>query len=122
RSRIKASAPDCGPLESLRSLSAGMKSRERISPFRRAAFHQSGAPADRYGLAALVDALVFELDHAGILARLAAPLCPDDWPRAQRFAVKYRFGKANVAHPQVGDRSPEGRFTDAHADHQTEGE
>ena len=41
---------------------------------------------------------------------------------AQGVAVEDRLGKADLAHPEIGDRGTERRLADADADHQAEGE
>src|SRR5476651_502634 len=78
RSRINPSAPDIGPLTSLRSESAGTNRKERISCltswaslFLGALEHQRLAGALRHDLAALVDRGMAELDDPGIGPRLA---------------------------------------------------
>src|SRR5262245_36431891 len=73
RSRINASAPVAGPLASFLSSSAGMNSSERTgSGLRlRPAPHQELSPAFGDELAALVVALVQQLQYAGIGPRPA---------------------------------------------------
>src|SRR3954469_17021800 len=71
RSRISASAPDSRPFASLRSLSAGTNSIDRVSHLDRLRLHQRGAAADRDHLAALVEPDMLEFDDPRIRARLA---------------------------------------------------
>src|SRR6516165_1022929 len=103
------------------ALAVGRDEEKRThSPPRRPAFHQTGPPTDCDSFPALVDALVLELDDAGVLARLATPLGSHDRSRPQRVTVKNWLGKPDFAHPQIGDGGSERRFADAHTDHQSE--
>src|SRR5271169_2336958 len=86
----------------------------------RPAFHQAGPAADCDGFATLIDALMLELDDAGVLARLAAALGSHNRANAQRVAMKYRLRKSHIGHTEIGDGGSEGRFANTDADHQSE--
>src|SRR6266404_2339681 len=122
RSRISPSAPNEGPLASLRSESAGTNRKERIGSVPGFLAHQRLAGALGDGLAALVDGGVGEFDDAGVGPRLALAHAQDLGLYAKRIAVEDRLGKAHVGHAEIGDRGAERGVVHGDADHQAERE
>src|SRR5882724_4542388 len=92
------------------------------SPHCRLSPHQRAAAADGDDLVAVVVCGMLELDDAAIRPRLAVAHGDDHGTAAQRVAVEHRLREAHVGHAEIGDRRPERRVVDAHADHEAERE
>src|SRR5689334_7690328 len=122
RSRIRPSAPDCGPLASLRSESAGTNRKERMLRLSLlgAFAHQRLAGALGDVLAALIEGGMAKLDDASIGPRLAFPHRDDLGLDLERVAVEDGLGEAHIGHAKIGDGRAERRVVDGNANHEAE--
>src|SRR5215472_5579862 len=117
RSSTSASAPAVSPLASLRSLSPGTNSKERMMNLLRPLAHQRRSLAVADFLIALVKALMLKDHDAGIGSRLAGAHLEHRALRAQGITDEDRVGEAHVGHAEIRDCGAQGGVADRNPDH-----
>src|SRR5215472_9466082 len=120
RSSTSASAPVVSPLASLRSLSPGTNSNERMMKLLRPPAHQRRSLAVADFLVALVKAFMLKDHDAGIGPRLAGAHLQHRALRTQGIADEDRVGEAHIVHAKVRYRGTQGGIADRNPDHQAE--